>query len=402
MLINLDHINFLIRAIVLVLLMLVGYYLIQIGNRYLPERKRIVVHRHRLLFALVVIAAAFLVYYAFTKQPILGNMVGVLIAAAIFAFILSPLVDRFEKRGLKRSYAILVTYLIIFAVLFLIGFSVAPKAVEEIKNFFVYLPRNVSSLIEQSEAWTQKVMKSNPMLQEYFSKIGDVVREQIYKLQASVIKFGTNITGFASSAVTKILNMVLVPVVAFYFLRDDRKIKKHVLDMIPHSRRDGFLAISHDINSSLGSFVRGRLLMAVFVGAATAVMLLVFGIQYALVIGVITCVADVIPYIGPMLGFIPAVIIGYIQSPIKALWIGLGFMVIQWIENNVIGPKVLSKSTGLHPLTVLLGLIIGGGVAGVLGMIFAVPLLAVLKILWGYFYPHLKRYLPWQKTGGAR
>lgn len=84
MLISLDHINFLIRAIVLVLLLLVGYYLIQIGNRYLPERKRIVVHKHRLFFALFVIAVAFLIYYAFTKQPILGNMVGVLIAAAIF------------------------------------------------------------------------------------------------------------------------------------------------------------------------------------------------------------------------------------------------------------------------------------------------------------------------------
>ena len=402
MLISLDHINFLIRAIVLVLLLLVGYYLIQIGNRYLPERKRIVVHRHRLLFALFVIAALFLIYHAFTKQPILGNMVGVLIAAAIFAFILLPLVDRIERQGLKRSFAILVAYLIIFAVIFLIGFSVAPKAAEEIKNFFVYLPRNVSSLIERSEAWIQTVTKSNPTLQEYFSKIGDVLREQIYKLQTSVVKFGTNITGFASSAVTKMLNIVLVPVVAYYFLRDDRKIKKHVLDMIPHSKRDGFLAISHDINASLGSFVRGRLLMAVFVGVATAIMLLIFGVQYALVIGVITCVADVIPYIGPMLGFIPAVIIGYIQSPIKALWIGLGFMIIQWIENNVIGPKLLSKSTGLHPLTVLLGLIIGGGVAGVLGMIFAVPLIAVFKILWSYFYPHLKRYLPWYKTGGAR
>lgn len=402
MLISLDHINFLIRAIMLVLLLLVGYYLVQIGNRYLPERKRIVVNRRKLVFGLFVVAAAFLIYYAFTKKPILGNMVGVLIAAAIFAFILKPMVDRFEKHGLKRSYAVLVTYLIIFAVIFLIGFSIAPKAVVEIKNFFTYLPRNVSGLIERVEAWTQTVMKSNPMLQEYFSKIGDVLRDQMYKLQAWVIKFGTNITSYASSAVTKMLNMVLVPVVAFYFLRDERKIKKHVLRMIPHNKKEGFLAIGHDINDSLGNFVRGRLLMAVFVGAATAIMLLVFGIQYALVIGVITCVADVIPYIGPTLGFIPAVIIGYIQSPIKALWIALGFMAIQWIENNVIGPKLLSKSTGLHPLTVLLGLIIGGGVAGVLGMIFSVPLIAVLKILWSYFYPHVKRYVPWQKTGGVR
>lgn len=393
MLISLDHIQFLTRATVLVLLLLSGYYLIQIGNRYLPEGKRIIIRRHRLLLGLILIAAAFLVYYAFTKQPILGNTLGVMIAAAVFAFILGPLVDRIEKRGMKRTYAILVTYLIILAIIFLIGFSIAPKAGEEIKNFFVYLPQNVTNIIERTEKWMQSITKSNPSMQRYFSKVGDILRDQIYKFQASLVKFGTNITGYASSAATKLLNVVLVPVVGFYFLRDDRKIKKRVLDLVPESKREGFLTIAHDIDDSLGNIVRGRLYMAAFVGCITAVMLFVFGIKYALVIGMITCVADVIPYIGPMLGFLPAVVLAYLQSPIKALWIAIGFVAIQWIENNLIGPKLLSKSTGLHPLTVLLGLIIGGGVAGVLGMIFAVPVIAVFKILWSYFYPRAKGYL---------
>ncbi|MDG2830143.1 AI-2E family transporter, partial [Vibrio parahaemolyticus] len=107
-------------------------------------------------------------------------------------------------------------------------------------------------------------------------------------------------------------------------------------------------------------------------------------IDFAIVIGMITAIADIIPYIGPFLGFLPAVVLAFLSSPIKALWVAVFFVVIQWVENNILAPKVLGQSIGLHPLTVLLALIIGGGIFGVLGMILAVPVTAILMIIFRF------------------
>lgn len=122
--------------------------------------------------------------------------------------------------------------------------------------------------------------------------------------------------------------------------------------------------------------------MALFVGVATMITLFLMGIEFALIIGVLTFVFDIVPYIGPFIGFVPAVLIAFFKSPIKALWVAFLFVFIQWLENNVIGPKILGSSIGLHPLVVLFSLIIGGGMFGVPGMIFAVPVIAEIKILY--------------------
>ena len=136
-----------------------------------------------------------------------------------------------------------------------------------------------------------------------------------------------------------------------------------------------------EINESMSGFVRGRLLMAVFVGVVTMIYLFIMKIDFAFVIGIITLIGDIIPYIGPAMGFIPAFIFAFIQSPIKALWVGIIFVFVQWIENNIIGPKLIGNSTGLHPLIVLLSIIVGGGMFGVWGMILAVPFVALVIIL---------------------
>ena len=125
--------------------------------------------------------------------------------------------------------------------------------------------------------------------------------------------------------------------------------------------------------------------MAIFVGFATMVYLLVLRVDFAIVIGLITCVADIIPYIGPFLGFLPAVLFAFMDAPIKALWVAILFLLLQWAENNIIAPKLLSDKTGLNPMLILISIIIGGGVFGVFGMILSVPFASILVILIEFF-----------------
>ena len=105
----------------------------------------------------------------------------------------------------------------------------------------------------------------------------------------------------------------------------------------------------------------------------------------------ITGIADIIPYFGPFLGFLPAVFFALLNSPIKAFWVAVLFIGIQWIENNVLAPKIIGESTGIHPITILLALIIGGGMFGVMGMIFSIPLVAVAKILFNFIMENIKK-----------
>ena len=117
------------------------------------------------------------------------------------------------------------------------------------------------------------------------------------------------------------------------------------------------------------------------------------GIEFALVIGIITCVADIIPYIGPFLGFIPAVLLALIKGPITAIWVAVLFCIVQWLENNILGPKILGDSTGMHPLVVLILLIVGGGMFGVAGMILSVPIASAIKIVFKHTKPYIVKYL---------
>ena len=151
----------------------------------------------------------------------------------------------------------------------------------------------------------------------------------------------------------------------------------------------------------MSQFVRGRLLMAVFVGTATTIFLFLMGIEFAIIIGFITGLADIVPYIGPFLGFLPAVVFAFIASPTKALWVAVFFVIIQWVENNILGPKVLGKTTGMHPLTVLVSIITGGTIFGVMGMIVAVPAVNIGIILYRYISIKLNKSLEESSDSGT-
>ena len=139
------------------------------------------------------------------------------------------------------------------------------------------------------------------------------------------------------------------------------------------------------MHQDMTKYISGKIKMAVFVGFATFIMLLALGVEFSFVIGIITCVADIVPYVGPLMGLIPAFVFAFIDSPIKALWIFILYIFIQWIENNIVGPKILSEETGFHPIVVLFLLIVGGSLFGFLGMILSVPIALVIKTVYNEY-----------------
>ncbi len=374
----------LVWILLTVLLFLVSYYLINIGNNFVDKRKKIK-YDTKILVAIASIAAViYVVYELFSKYNILSDIFLAIIMSVILAYFLNPLVNYLQKKGLKRVVSTAIVYIGIFIVLIILLVTFIPRTIDEFKN----LVENSSVYISSFNAFIDRIYSAYSNLlggtPELLSSIEKIVESNIQNLQDSIsnglARLVSGVSGFFSKAVT----LILIPIITFYFLIDNSYFVKKVKENIPDKYKNDILGLSQQINDVMNQFIKGRLLMALFVGTMTAIFLLIMDVQFAIVIGFITAIADIVPYIGPFLGFLPAVILAFFSSPLKALWVAVFFVVIQWVENNILAPKVLGQSIGLHPLTVLLALIIGGGIFGVLGMILAVPVTAIMMILFKF------------------
>ncbi len=371
----------LVWILLTVLLFLISYYLINIGNNFVEKRKKIKYDTKILVAIASIVSIIYVIYELFSKFSILSDIVLAIILSIILAYFLNPLVNYLQKKGLKRTVSTAIVYIGIVIILAILLVSFIPRTGKEIKN----LGENLSVYISNFNIFINKIYSgySNVLgdTPELLQSIEKVIESNTQKLQDSISSGLTNlitgISGFLSKAVT----LILIPIITFYFLVDKNYFVKKLKEHIPEKYKDDIFTLSHQITDVMNQFIKGRLLMAIFVGTMTAIFLLIMDVQFAIVIGFITAIADIVPYIGPFLGFLPAVFLAFFSSPLKALWVAIFFVVIQWVENNILAPKVLGQSIGLHPLTVLLALIIGGGIFGVLGMILAVPVTAIMMIL---------------------
>lgn len=374
-----------------ILLLLIVYYLINIGNNYIPDKKKIRLNIKKILPIVLVLLFIYIFKSLLNRYSILSDTFYTVIFSIVLAYIFNPLVNKLEKKGINRMYAVLLIYLIILGALFILAFLVIPRSSREIRRLVVNLPlyfENISSFIDN-------------LYRKYYSTLGDlppmfqglenVVVQNIAKIENVIMDTLTSFVSGTIGAFSKIISLILTPILTLYFLVDKDYFINRVKNIIPKKYKKDILMLFKKIDKSLTLFVRGRLIMALSVGVATTIALLVMGVDFAIVIGFITGVADVIPYIGPLLGFIPAVLFAYASSPIKAVWVIAFYLLIQWLENNVLGPKILGETIGLHPLVVLLSIIVGGAIFGVVGMIFSVPLVGIVIILYSFTKEKLKK-----------
>lgn len=373
------------------LLFLIIYYLINIGNNYVSEGKEIIIRKEQVIPVSIIIV--FIVFFIsmFKRYGIVSDTVYTIIFSAILAYLFNPLINYFEDKGLKRVTGVLILYITIVAIIFILAFLVIPRTSKEIKKLIQGMPSYINGVTSIVDSIYNKYYLKLGELPPIFQGIQAAIMENIDGLQTMIMG---GIKSFISGIIntfSKVVSIVLTPILTLYFLVDKDYFKKKITNLIPEKHKEEAFSLFEEIDRSLSLFVRGRLIMAAYVGISTTILLFVMNIEFALVIGVITGFADIIPYIGPFLGFLPAVFFAFLSSPVKALWVGIIFLIIQWTENNVLAPKVIGDSTGIHPMVILLSIIIGGGIFGVLGMILSVPFVAVVIILYNFVKDKIKQ-----------
>ncbi len=300
--------------------------------------------------------------------------------AVLISYIIYPLVIRFERKGLKRSVSIIIIYIFITLSLVFFSIYIMPHVLNNAKELFSTLPDITGRYQELFNSYISKIKSSKwpPELKNLIFTEIDSGTVFVQKYASQLMKKSLSV--IASSLVI-ILNIVLSMIIAYYFIKDTEGMKRGALMLVPKRMRNGLINLGRELNSIITHFIQGQLLTALIVGLLETIGLYIVGVKYPFVLGVIGGVANMIPYFGPLLGAIPALAVAILQSPFKALLTALVFIIVQQIDNAFISPKIIEGKLGLHPVTTIIAVLIGGEFFGIIGMLVGVPVAAMLKVI---------------------
>ena len=330
-----------------------------------------------------------LLYIAFTIVLIIlliryGHAaVGILkpfVISAVFAYLLNPIVEIFEKRKIKRIFGVIIVYLMFFSLIILFGLILIPRLIRDIG----FLVENVPQYSEQVQIII-KSFQDGYIYRNLPQSIRDIINDNIYVIQNELLNILQNVANSIIGWFSRLFSLIIIPVITFYLLKDSNYFKNQLILAMPKSKRGRVILLARDIDNVFGRFIRGQIIIAAFVGIMTTIALLIINVKYAVFLGIFVGFAEIIPYFGPFLGFIPTILFALFDSPTKAFYAGAAFILIQQIESGILTPKIIGESVGIHPVYVIMSLIIGGKFMGIAGLIIAVPVLAAIKLTFRHF-----------------
>jgi predicted PurR-regulated permease PerM len=257
----------------------------------------------------------------------------------------------------------------------LLSFLLVPKLIKEISGLALNIPQYSSQLQEILKKFQDSYMNSG--LPESFK---DVIDENIIMIQGMILTLLHSIANGIIDIFSQLFNIIIVPVIAFYMLKDSEYFKKQFILLLPKTKRTKFILLLRDIDNVFGKYIRGQIIVGSFVGIFTTIALVAIDVKYAFVLGIFAGISNIIPYFGPFIGIVPTILLALLDSTAKALYAAGAFILIQQIESGFLTPRIIGKSVGIHPVYVIMSLIIGGKLMGVIGLIMAVPVLAAIKL----------------------
>ena len=335
---------------------------------------------NRAIKVLVLIILAAIVIVGFLN--FLGHVrtIATITVAAIFlCYVIFPAVRRLNRR-LPLWASLVIVYLSLLAIIAATLSFIVPAIGNNVKQFAHDAPMLVRS------AQDALSNPNNPLVAHLPPAIRAYIDRLPAELDLLVSRYGgeaaSRIIGVVASVVGILALFVVVPIVALYMLLDKQEIHRNVMSVFPPEKRPIVLKILRDVNAVVGGFIRGPLLVAIIVGILITIMLTALHVRYAFLIGAIAGLLEIIPYLGAIAGAAPAVIIALVtNSPLNAALVVLGFIAINQIEGHVISPLVVGESVGLSPLIIVLALLTGGELFGLAGLLLAVPIAGIIKVL---------------------
>lgn len=338
---------------------------------------------------IMILLSLIIIYIVVQLAPLLTPIITVMRAlflpislAALLTYFLHPLVEKIHATGLPRILTVLLIFLaIILSIVFLLTIGL-PTLVKQIQHAFEQVPAQ----LKQFESLSLQVREQIDSLptpiqshtQEWSAQLGDFSEKALDQIENVALFFLRSAFSF-----------IVIPFLVFYFLKDYNLIQRAAWYLTPRKWRKPLQRYIKDIDHTFGSFIRGQVLVSISVAVIAMVGLWLIGVPYPILLGLFIGAADLIPYFGAFIGAVPAVIVAILESWQLALYTVFFIFVMQQIEGNLLSPIIVGKQLHLHPLLIILALLIGVEIGGVIGLLVAVPVLAIGKVTLLHLRLHL-------------
>lgn len=322
----------------------------------------------KLIFILLIIPLAGFILYL--SRAIISPF----ILAFFLAYAINPLVEWLQKKGARREYAIITVYFTLVLAMAVILGIILPRLVEDMTQVLDRLPQ----IYQEFETWGERFSRFYWKLPINLKPIAAQVIERMeILLRNSIIQLAETTVNLLSKAIL----FILVPVLAYYFSRDYPRLKERSYAWLRENLGFHWTRTLLKIDLVLKIYIRRQLLVTLIVGLLIGIGLSLLGFEIAFLLGLMAGVLNLIPYFGPVLGAVPAVLLALVQSPWNALYVVLLFLIVNQLEVLILAPRILGNSLQIHPITVVYLILVGNKIGGLLGMVFAVPLGAIILIL---------------------
>lgn len=330
------------------------------------------------LVALLTVLVGFVVVVLSVENLLVSSLI-----AFVVSYTVGPAVNVLERYGISRTLSTIFVFVWVGTLLFLCGYVIAPYLGETLFRLKDDMPRfieGVGHFISELESRVHSIA-------------GPLASIDLTSRVESFLTSGTNhfFEALPSFVKTFITVMLLGPFLAFFMVKDGRTLLRSLLGLVPNQLFETVLSMLSQINMQIGQFVRARLLESFIVGLVTSAGLLIISFPYAALLGILAGITNLIPYIGPIIGAVPAFLVATVNgySSLDIALVATVYIVAQLIDAGFLIPLLVAKIVDLHPVTVIVVMIIGAQVLGVLGMIISIPVASTLKVTVSTIYRHL-------------
>lgn len=351
-------------------------------------------YRNKWFITLIYTLLALAVLYMFWQvRPLfkgifsfLKTILAPFVIALMISYLLHPVVSMLNRRKVPRTVAVLLIYAVFLTSMGVILLNLTPVFINQAKELNEHLPE----LSMQAQGLVDQLNDSSfiPL------SIRDGFNQSLAKLETGISQTVSEYISGIGNKIGVIFMALVIPFLAFYMLKDYRRLEQTALTAVPQTHRKKAVKLLLDIDTALGNYIRGQLLVCMIVGILAYTGYWLIKMPYPLLLASLVALFNIIPYLGPYLGAAPALIMASTVSMKMVLLVVVVNVAVQVLEGNVVSPQVVGKTLKMHPLLIIFALIIGGEVAGIVGLILAVPTFAVCKVI----FQHVQSYYIERRT----
>lgn len=308
-----------------------------------------------------------------------------LVISVIIAYLLNPIVSLLHQRNIPRGIAVILIYFTFSVLLIVFLMNAIPAFLKQSKELMEHVP----DLVKTYQGWMYEV---NDHKHDLPKSMRITVDQALINADKKTAAFFTGLLDGASGILSSMMHFLVIPFLVFYLLKDMKMLQKGVLLLVPRQKRKEFAKLFADVDEALGNYIAGQLMVCFMVGVLAYIGYWLIDMPYALILASIIMITNIIPYFGPMFGAAPSILVALTISWKLTLWVIAVNLLVQILEGNLISPWIMGKRLHLHPLLIIFALLVGGEAGGLVGLIFAVPIVAVIRVILHHVVLHMVKH----------